>query len=241
MNAPILASDKVLCTVQSLKALTPTVTQVILTPHEPVQYHAGQYLQIFLADNDKRPFSIAACPQQHPMQLELHIGSAVTDNYASQALAHLQEHLANDKPVLAQVGLGEAYWRQESERPVLLIAGGTGFSYVWSIAQAIALTQPKRHVQLYWGLRQPSAAYHTAELAVWQQPHRQVTWVLQQDAAEGQRTGLVHEAVLHDHADLSGFDIYIAGPFAMVKVLRDAFMAQGAKPAHMFADAFAWL
>lgn len=239
MNAPILASDKVLCTVQSLKALTPTVTQVILTPQEPVQFKAGQYLQIFLADNDKRPFSIAACPRQQ--QLELHIGSAVTDNYASQALAHLQEHFTAQKPILAQVGLGEAYWRQDSDRPVLLVAGGTGFSYAWSIAQAIALTQPKRHVQLYWGLRQPSAAYHTAELAAWQQQQRQVTWVVQQDATTGQRTGLVHEAVLHDHADLSGFDIYIAGPFAMVKVLRDAFMAQGAKPEHMFADAFAWL
>ncbi|MBU1438750.1 MAG: NAD(P)H-flavin reductase [Gammaproteobacteria bacterium] len=241
------ASNKVLCTVSHIQPLTPTVQQVILTPKAPVEFKAGQYLQIYLSDTDKRPFSIACAPgftYQGQPALELQIGGTVTDNYASQALAHLTEHCSNNQEVLVQVGLGEAFWHEESSRPIILLAGGTGFSYVHSIASAIANADVKRPVQLYWGLRHPQAGYAEAELAAWQASHSeyQLNVVVQEpDAQWTGRTGLVHQAVLDDHADLAGFDIYIAGPFAMVGVVRDAFLAQGAQRTQMYADAFAWL
>ena len=231
------ASNKLLCSVVSIKPLTPSVFQVLLQPKAPVRFLPGQYLQIFLSDSDKRPFSIASAPSDE--LLELHIGGNVTDNYASQALTHLRDNAE----VLVQVGLGEAYLR-DSERPVLLLAGGTGFSYVASIAKALVQQAPKRKVLLYWGLRQEAAIYYQAELAAWQSacPQLQVVPVVQEPSASWQgRSGLVHEVVLADQADLSGFDIYIAGPFPMVGAVRDAFLAQGAIRQQMYADAFAWL
>lgn len=237
------ASNKVLCTVSRIQALTPTVQQVILTPKVPVEFKAGQYLQIYLSDSDKRPFSIACAPGftfEGQPALELQIGGAVSDNYASQALAHLSDN----HEVLVQVGLGEAFWREESQHPIILLAGGTGFSYVHSIASAIAKANLNRPVQLYWGLRNEQALYAADELAAWQASNAQyqLNLVVQEPDASWQgRSGLVHQAVLDDHADLAAFDIYIAGPFAMVGVVRDAFLAQGAKREQMYADAFAWL
>jgi aquacobalamin reductase/NAD(P)H-flavin reductase len=237
------ASNKVLATVHSISALTPTIQRVLLIPKAPVEFQAGQYLQIFLSDSDKRPFSIACAPGftvDGQAALELQIGGAVTDNYASQALSHLRDN----PEVLIQVGLGEAYWRQDSERPIILLAGGTGFSYVHSIASAIAQSGVDRPVQLYWGLRNQQALYADAELANWQaaNPQYQVQLVVQEPDAQWQgRSGLVHQAVLDDHADLSAFDIYIAGPFPMVGAVRDAFLARGALQQQMYADAFAWL
>ncbi len=237
------ASNKVLATVHSISALTPTIQRVLLIPKAPVEFQAGQYLQIFLSDSDKRPFSIACAPGftvDGHAALELQIGGAVTDNYASQALSHLRDN----PEVLIQVGLGEAYWRQDSERPIILLAGGTGFSYVHSIASAIAQSGVDRPVQLYWGLRNQQALYAEAELANWQaaNPQYQVQLVVQEPDAQWQgRSGLVHQAVLDDHADLSAFDIYIAGPFPMVGAVRDAFLARGALQQQMYADAFAWL
>jgi aquacobalamin reductase/NAD(P)H-flavin reductase len=237
------ASNKVLATVHSISALTPTIQRVLLIPKAPVEFQAGQYLQIFLSDSDKRPFSIACAPGftvDGQAALELQIGGAVTDNYASQALSHLRDN----PEVLIQVGLGEAYWRQDSERPIILLAGGTGFSYVHSIASAIAQSSVNRPVQLYWGLRNQQALYAEAELANWQaaNPQYQVQLVVQEPDAQWQgRSGLVHQAVLDDHADLSAFDIYIAGPFPMVGAVRDAFLARGALQQQMYADAFAWL
>ncbi|MDZ7901079.1 MAG: NAD(P)H-flavin reductase [Rheinheimera sp.] len=231
------ASNKLLCKVLSIKNLTPSVFQVLLEPKAPVSFQAGQYLQIYLSDSDKRPFSIASAPTD--TLLELHIGGNVTDNYASQALAHLRDN----SEVLVQVGLGEAYLRQ-GERPVLLLAGGTGFSYVASIAKTLMTAQDPRKVLLYWGLRQESGLYYQEELAAWQAalPQLQIVSVVQEPTASWQgRSGLVHEVVLADLADLSAYDIYIAGPFPMVGAVRDAFLAQGAVRQHMYADAFAWL
>ncbi len=234
---PAAASNKVLCTVVSIQPLTPSVFQVFLQPKAPVSFLPGQYLQIYLSDSDKRPFSIASAPSDD--LLELHIGGNVTDNYASQALTHLRDN----PEVLVQVGLGEAYLR-DSERPVLLLAGGTGFSYVASIAKALVQQAPNRPVLLYWGLRQEAAIYYQAELAAWQTACAtlNVVPVVQEPSDNWQgRSGLVHEVVLADHADLSAFDIYIAGPFPMVGAVRDAFLAQGAVRQQMYADAFAWL
>lgn len=236
-QSSVPASNKVLADVISIEALTGGVSKVLLKPQEPVSYLPGQYLQIFLSDTDKRPFSIASTPGDG--YLELQIGGNVTDTYASQALTHLR-----DNPVvLVQVGLGEAFLRPDNGRPLLLLAGGTGFSYVWSIAGALA-QQSNRPVQLYWGLRNESGLYYLPQLAQWQQsqPDFRVETVLQEPGADWQgRSGLVHQAVLADHPDLSGFDIYIAGPFPMVKAVREAFLAAGAQLPHMYADAFAWI
>lgn len=229
---------KVICTVDTIKPLTSGVNQVVLTPEQQVGFKPGQYLQLCLTDQDKRPFSIASIPGQ--AQLELHIGGAVADQYSGQALAHLQ---GNDK-VTVELGLGQAFWREDSHNPILLLAGGTGFSYVYSIAQAIAASGIKRPVFLYWGLRHEEALYHVAELQQWASSYHDYKWVpvVQNPSESWQgRTGLVHQAVLDDFVSLEAYDIYIAGPFPMVGVVRDAFLEQGAKREQMFADAFAYI
>ncbi|WP_337880984.1 NAD(P)H-flavin reductase [Rheinheimera sp.] len=230
--------SKIRCTVDQLSPLTSGVTRVLLTPEHPVPYQPGQYLQIWLSDDDKRPFSIASTPAQ--AQLELHIGGAVTDPYASQALAHLQQHAE----ITAEVGLGQAFWREDSQNPIILLAGGTGFSYVYSIAQAIAAAAVKRPVFLYWGVRDQSALYHLAELQQWADTdaHYRFIPVVQNPDTDWQgRSGLVHEAVLADFVSLEAYDIYLAGPFAMAGVVRSAFLEQGGKREQMFADAFAYI
>lgn len=230
--------SKIRCTVAQLSPLTSGVTRVVLTPESQVPYLPGQYLQIWLSDEDKRPFSIASIAAQG--QLELHIGGAVTDQYASQALAHLQQH----SEITAEVGLGQAFWREDSQNPIILLAGGTGFSYVYSIAQAIAAAGVKRPVFLYWGVRDESALYHQDELAAWAatDEHYRFIPVVQNPTEQWQgRTGLVHEAILQDFVSLEAYDIYLAGPFAMAGVVRAAFLEQGGKREQMFADAFAYI
>ena len=58
-----------------------------------------------------------------------------------------------------------------------------------------------------------------------------------QDAWTG-RSGLVHRAVLDDHADLAGFQVYACGAPAMIDAARAEFCAQGLPPEEFFADAF---
>lgn len=230
------------CTVDLIEELTPTVRRVLLTPQTPVTFKSGQYLQLCLTDADKRPFSIASTPEQQ--QLELHIGSAVADQYASQAIAHIQQQFQLQQPVQAEIGLGNAFFRQAGERPIILLAGGTGFSYVYSIARTIANLQLNRPVFVYWGVRQQDALYYAEQMQQWAQQNKKyrfVPVVQRTDEDWTGRTGLVHEAVLADFVSLDAYDIYIAGPFAMAGLVRDAFIKHGAHREHMFADAFAYI
>ncbi|WP_166836149.1 NAD(P)H-flavin reductase [Rheinheimera pleomorphica] len=230
------------CNVDLIEALTPTVNRVLLTPAQAVSFSSGQYLQLCLSESDKRPFSIASLPGAR--QLELHIGGSVNDQYASQALAHLLQQHQLQQPVQAEIGLGNAQFRADSERPVILLAGGTGFSYVYSIAQSIAAAKLDRPVFVYWGVREQSALYHASVMQQWAAQHskyRFIPVVQQPDANWQGRTGMVHQAVLDDFVSLEAYDIYVAGPFAMAGVVRDAFIEQGAHRDHMFADAFAYI
>lgn len=230
------------CTIDAIEPLTPTVHRVLLTPTTPISYQSGQYLQLCLTAEDKRPFSIAS--HAGSKQIELHIGASVADNFSSQALAHLQQLFAAKQPVLAEIGLGEAQLRTDSNRPLILLAGGTGFSYIYSIAQTLAKLNIQRPVVAYWGVRDPDALYHHPQMQQWANSNPLYTFVpvVQNPTTEWQgRTGLVHQAVLEDFTSLTDFDIYIAGPFAMAGVVREAFLQQGAKRENMFCDAFAYI
>jgi aquacobalamin reductase/NAD(P)H-flavin reductase len=241
-NTVSTLATTITCDVIAIEALTPSISKVLLSPQQPAAYHAGQYLQLLLSAEDKRPFSIASIAQNN--QLELHIGTPAGDNWSGAALAHIQQQQQAELPVMVEVGLGVAQLRLNSQRPIILLAGGTGFSYVYAIAQALSVAKASQPVYLYWGVRQQDALYYQPQLQHWagQADNFHYIPVIQQPTAGWQgRTGLVHEAVLADVASLAAYDIYIAGPFAMAGVAREAFARQGAQREHMFADAFAYI
>ncbi|WP_213995204.1 NAD(P)H-flavin reductase [Arsukibacterium sp.] len=230
------------CNVNSIEALTPGISKIVLSPQQAAGYQAGQYLQLVLSADDKRPFSIASIASSK--LLELHIGTPAGDSWSSAALTHIEQQFRAGLPVMAEIGLGQAQLRQDSKRPVILLAGGTGFSYVYAIAQALSAANTSQPVFLYWGVRHAEALYYQKELQQWASQHKQFRFipVVQQPGTAWQgRTGLVHEAVLADFVSLEAYDIYIAGPFAMAGVAREAFAEQGAHREHMFADAFAYI
>lgn len=234
--------NAIACQVVSIEALTPVVSKVLLAPATPMPFNAGQYLQLCITPNDKRPFSIASIPQQ--ALLELHIGTPEGDNWSSSAMQHLRQQHALAAPVQVEVGLGLAQWQTESDKPVILLAGGTGFSYVYSIAMAIAAAKHDKPVFLYWGVRTEEALYYQAELEQWAANNTKFRYIpVVQDPCTSWtgKTGLVHQAVLDDFVSLDAYDIYIAGPFAMAGVAREAFAEQGGKREQMFADAFAYI
>ncbi len=230
------------CAVEAITPLTPFVQRVLLRPEQPVTFLPGQYLQLCLTEQDKRPFSLACTPDSQ--LLELHIGGSKADEYSSQALNYLMQQQQTGQPVCIEGGLGQAFLRAERDNPIVLLAGGTGFSYIYSLAQALQQQGQNRPVFLYWGVREESSLYLQQQLASWasSQPGFRFIPVVQEPEASWQgRTGLVHQAVLDDFVSLDAYDIYIAGPFPMVGMARDAFLQQGAHREQMFADAFAYI
>lgn len=228
------------CKVTSVEAITDTVYRVRLVPDFPFSFRAGQYLMVVMDERDKRPFSIASTPQQSEY-LELHIGASELNLYAMAVM----DRILKEREITIDIPHGEAWLREDSERPLLLIAGGTGFSYVRSILMMALAQQPEREAAIYWGGREAKYLYDLPELTALQKQYPQLRVVPVVEQAEGDwqgRTGTVLSAVLSDYGSLAEHDIYIAGRFEMAKIARERFCAEReANKAHMYGDAFAFI
>lgn len=226
------------CKVDQVTAFNDAVYRVTLTPDTSFDFKAGQYLCVVMGEKDKRPFSIASAPNAG--QIELHIGAAVSESYPMQVVEKLQQ---SDYIDIEAPG-GEAHLRSESRRPRLLIAGGTGFSYIKSIVeQQIALEQTVE-TTLYWGCRNQDAMYYETIARQWHQGHPWLHFVPVVEQApidwDGKQANLL-EQIKQDFVSLNGYDIYIAGRFDMVGAAREVFREIGVEEEHLYGDAFAFI
>ena len=228
------------CRIERMHRLAPDVMAVFLRlpAHEPFHFNAGQYLDIMLPQNRRRSFSIASAPEQSEL-IELHIRRVSSGEFTQQLFDGMKE-----KTLLRIEGpLGQFWFRRESPRPALLIGGGTGYAPLRSMLRDLLAVGDRRPLHLYWGAqgRQDLYEHDEVEALRRQHPNLRYTPVLSdprpQDAWTGRR-GLVHAAVLEDHPDLRGFDVYASGPPAMVEAVRAEFAERGLPPQQLFFDSF---
>ena len=118
------------CKVEKIEALTDTIKRIVLIPDSPLSFIAGQYLQVVMGENDRRPFSIANAPRLDGT-VELHIGAEPGNQYAGQVIDKMEK----DGVIDVEGGLGKAFLRPSGANTTILLAGGTGFSYTLSILQ----------------------------------------------------------------------------------------------------------
>ncbi|WP_345852353.1 NAD(P)H-flavin reductase [Shewanella algae] len=230
--------NSIRCKIEKVAPFNDAVYQVLLRPEKPLEFKAGQYLCVVMGEKDKRPFSIASAPGSE--LIELHIGAAVSESYPMQVV----ERLRNNSHIDIEAPGGEAFLRHQSVRPRLLVAGGTGFSYIKSLVeQQIALGQ-KVETLLYWGCRNPEAMYYDAIAREWHQAHPWLHFVPVVEQAEadwqGKQANLLAQ-IRSDFVSLVGYDIYIAGRFDMVGAARELFREMGLDEAHLYGDAFAFI
>ncbi|QTF06688.1 NAD(P)H-flavin reductase [Brenneria izadpanahii] len=228
------------CKVTLVEAITDTVYRVRLLPEAPFSFRAGQYLMVVMDERDKRPFSMASTPMDTGF-IELHIGASELNLYAMAVM----ERILQERALTVDIPYGEAWLREESDRPLVLIAGGTGFSYARSILLTALAQQPERDVSIYWGGRENKHLYDLPELEslAGQYPNLRVVPVVEQPEEGWQgRTGTVLGAVLQDYGSLADYDIYIAGRFEMAKIARERFCNErGARLDRLFGDAFSFI
>ncbi|WP_346993090.1 NAD(P)H-flavin reductase [Alteromonas gracilis] len=230
--------SEIKCKVASITPLTDVVQKVELTPSEAISFKAGQYAMIVMGEKDMRPFSIANAAFDNG-RIELHIGAEPGNSYAGDVLARMRD----EGEVSVVVGNGDAYL-QSNGLPIVLIAGGTGFSYAYSILQEHLNSSDKTPMTLYWGGKHAEDLYLADELATLAQANDHFTFVPVVEFAKDDwagHTGWVHHAVMADHANFENVQVYVAGRFEMAKVVRDDFTQRGLKADNLFGDAFAFI
>jgi CDP-4-dehydro-6-deoxyglucose reductase, E3 len=207
-----------------------------LPDNQRLQFFAGQYLDFILRDGRKRAFSIANAPHDDEL-VELHVRHVPGGEFTDYVFASMAE-----KTILRiQAPLGTFILREQSDRPMIFMGGGTGFAPIKGMIEHAFYLGVKRPMHLYWGVRSLRDIYLPDLPVQWAQEHANLTYtpVLSEPDADWEgRTGFVHEVVVADHPDMSGFDVYMSGPPVMVNAGRDAFEARGLTMDHMFSDAF---
>ena len=230
--------------VASFQKLSPDVIQLRLQlpATDTFRYHPGQYVEFLLPGGVRRAYSMANAPhtQTEQPQLELHIRHMPGGKFTDHVFGALKE-----KEILRIEGpFGSFFLHEDSDKPIILLASGTGFAPVKALIEHLQFKNIQRPVALYWGGRRPQDLYFGAWLQQRLAQMPQLTYVpvvsnaLPEDGWSG-RTGFVHQAVLDDFADLSGHQVYACGSLVMVDSARAAYINQRGLPAEeFFADAF---
>ena len=217
------------------------IVKLKLPANELLQYLCGQYIDFLLKDGRRRSFSLATAPFDDAL-LELHIRYVQGGLFTEQLFNHYR-----GREIMRLEGpFGGFYLREESEKPIIFVAGGTGFAPIKAMIEHALHFEHNRPMVLYWGVRSKRDLYLPELPAKWQQQSGHFTFVavlsepLPDDEWTG-RTGFVHQAVLDDFSDLSGYQVYACGGPAMVDSARTSFSSTRALPPdEFFADSFTY-
>jgi CDP-4-dehydro-6-deoxyglucose reductase len=215
------------------------VLKLQLPANERLQYLAGQYVEFILKDGKRRSYSMASAPHEEgPIELHIrHMPGGVFTDHVFNAMKE-REILRFEGP------LGTFFLREDSDKPIVLLASGTGFAPIKAIAEHAFFKNIERPITLYWGARRKKDLYMLDLAESWAKDHPNFTFVpvlSEPEPSDGWtgRTGFVHRAVIEDLPDLSGHQVYACGAPVMVEsALRD-FTAHHQLPADEFyADSF---
>lgn len=238
----LLPARKMPVRVAQLERLSPDVMRISLQlpANDVFAFHAGQYLEFLLPNGLRRSYSMANAPKaQTGPTVELHVRHMPGGVFTDQVFATLKE-----RDILRVEGpFGSFFLREDSDKPVVLLASGTGFAPIKAIIEQMQAKGSTRATALYWGARRPQDLYMDAwvQLKLKEMPHLRyvpvVSDALPEDAWTG-RTGFVHQAVLHDLSDLSGHQVYACGAPIVVESARRDYLRHGLPEDAFFADAF---
>ncbi len=229
-----------LARVERMQRLSDDVMQLFLRPEhsEHIEFYAGQYINILLEDGEKRSFSFATAPARSEL-IELHVRLIPGGRFTT----HVFSAMKTGDTLRFEGPLGSFFLREDSDKPIIFVAGATGFAPVKSMVEYAFASGLKREMILYWGGRTRAGLYLADLAEQWAREHANFRFVpvLSEPALEPDwrgRTGLVHEAILADFPDLASYQVYACGSANMVQAAHPAFIAHGMSEHDCFSDAF---
>ena len=231
------------CRIESIDKAAPDVAIVRfkLPANERLQYLAGQYVDFLLKDGKRRSFSLATPPHDDKL-LVLHIRHVPNGFFTDALFTQYKgcEILRFEGP------LGSFYLRETSDKPIIFVAGGTGFAPIKAMIEHALHHHIPREMVLYWGARSLVDLYLPDLPGTWQTDHGNFTYIpVLSDPGPSDdwpgRTGFVHEAVMTDFPDMSGYQVYACGAPGMIDAAKRDFTQQCGLPAEEFyADSFTY-
>lgn len=219
--------------VVEVSPLTDSILKLVLVPDEYIDYQAGQYLQVQL-EEEEFSYSIANAPLGSH-RYELHIRHSDSNPYNQRLFSHIKEY----GEVKIKLPLGDCSINQlNRNKPILFIAGGTGFAPIKSMIEQLLAVSDKRSFELFWGARSQSDLYMNEKVNTWQSHVDRFKYF---SLCSTQGDDSLSSMVLTRHKeDIKNWQIVISGPFDMVYSVRDTLVESGASQKDLYSDAFSF-
>lgn len=214
------------------------IVRLMLPAQSNFKYLPGQYVQVLLKNGERRSYSMAT-RQLQENQLEWHVRHMPNGTFSAHVFNNLKV-----KDLLRLEGPFGSFFLRDTDRPIVLLASGTGFAPIQALLEELQDIGNRRPVYLYWGGRRRADLYRNEELLALE---RQLPWlrytpVLSNatDACDwAGATGFVHQQVMKDFNSLEAFEVYACGAPIMVDSAREAYIShRQLSPEHFYADAF---
>ncbi|MGR3914994.1 MAG: CDP-6-deoxy-delta-3,4-glucoseen reductase [Gammaproteobacteria bacterium] len=234
------------CRVMRLEKSARDVMRVFLMLPKSQEFHfiPGQYIDIILKDGLRRSFSLANLPQRAREDgLELHIRHVPGGRFTPRVFTAMRE-----RDLLRFEGpFGTYFLREDEARPVIMVAGGTGFAPLKALIQQALEADPARRIHLFWGARDAQDIYMHTLAEEWARARENFCYTPVLSAPPPPRNddwhgarGWVHESVLAAYDDFAAYDVYASGPPVMVDAVRDRLGAKGMRAERFFFDSFTY-
>jgi CDP-4-dehydro-6-deoxyglucose reductase len=226
------------CRVEKMVRLSEDVMALYLKlpTNERLQFLSGQYIDILQKEGKPRSFSLANSEHNDEL-LELHVRNIAGGNFTNHVFNGMKE-----RDILRIKGpLGNFYLHEDSPKPIIFVASGTGFAPVKSIIEHALHIGFKREMHFYWGVRKQADLYMLDKVKEWEKQGIKFTAVVSDEPWSG-RTGFVHQAVLDDFKDLSGYLVYACGAPVVVEAAHREFTTQRGLPNDaLYSDVFTFV
>lgn len=230
------------CRVEKVEKPAPDVAilSLKLPAQERLQFLAGQYLDILLKDGTRRSYSMANAPHEDGY-IQIHVRHIPGGQFSDHVFNDMR-----DRAILRFEGPhGSFFLREDSDKPIIFMAGGTGFAPIKAVIEHAFFTHIDREMVLYWGCRSLADLYMAQLPLQWAKEHPNFSFIAVLSDAKSEdnwqgRTGLVHQAILDDFDKLSGYQVYACGAPIMVESGQKAFAERGLPDDEFFADSFTY-
>ncbi|MCV2502239.1 MAG: NAD(P)H-flavin reductase [Candidatus Lightella neohaematopini] len=221
------------CTLHSLKKIAKFTYRVRLKSINNITFAAGQYL-LLLINNNRYPFSLASSPLNKDF-IELHIGSSIFN----QKIIDIISYISHKKIILVDIPYGNA-WLRINSYPIMIIVGGTGFSYAQSILFTIIKQQPNKKIIFYWGVKNVYDFYSLNKLNLISNRLNNILIKLIVENHNNiwkNKTGTVLDLLKYYKTDIKKYDLYMAGPYNMItNIIKFFSIYRDIAPKNIFSD-----
>lgn len=237
VSLPSHEHARIPASIVGMELLNSEIMYVSLQPHEQIEYRAGQFINLYQAENLARSYSVASLPAEDP-HIHIHVRRVPEGKVSNW----VHDAMSPGDTVEVQGPDGDCYYQPGSpEQGLLLIGTGSGLAPLYGIIRDALAQGHTGPIRLFHGSRTPHGLYLTDRLRELTQTYCNFDYtpcLSGEPVLEGFARGRAHEIALSELPDLKGWRIFLCGHPEMVKTAQKKAFLAGASMKDIACDAF---